>query len=159
MSSSRSSSSSGSGAAPKRASAPPTALEALLAGAAGDPVRRALWLDALAQRLHTCLPPPLAAHARLANVDRDRLVYLVDAPVWHARLRMHGPQLLDAARSLGLQVTTLTVRTGRAPEPTAAPAGQRVAPMSASARQALDAALASLQDTPTQKPATRRRSD
>lgn len=131
---------------PKRPAAPQPALEALLAGAAGDPVRRALWLDALDQRLRTCLPPPLAAHARLANVDRDRLVYLVDAPVWHAKLRMHGPQLLDAARSLGLEVTTLVVRTGRTPETAQGPAPRRIEPMSASARRALDAALATLGD-------------
>ncbi len=129
---------------PKRPATPQPALDALLAGAAGDPVRRALWLDALDQRLRTCLPPPLAAHARLANVDRDRLVYLVDAPVWHARVRMHGPQLLDAARSLGLEVTTLVVRTGRTPEPAQGPAPRRIEPMSASARRALDAALATL---------------
>jgi hypothetical protein len=158
--SSSDSSSSGPGSGPKRFAAPQSALDALLVGAAGDPVRRALWLDALDQRLRTCLPPPLAAHARLANVDRDRLVYLVDAPVWHAKLRMHGPQLLDAARSLGLQVTTLTVRINRAPESPQDPARQRVEPMSASARQALDAALASLTDAQHgRKPSTGRNSD
>ncbi len=158
--SSSGSSSSGSGAAPKRPGGPLDALEALLAGAAGDPVRRALWLDALDQRLRPCLPPPLAAHARLANVDGDRLVYLVDAPVWHAKLRMHGPQLLDAARSLGLQVTTLVVRMGRTPEQAQEPAPRRVEPMSASARRALDAALASLEDTEQgRKPSTGRGSD
>jgi hypothetical protein len=128
---------------PGRPSAPPTALEALLAGAAGDPVRRALWLDALDQRLRPCLPPTLAAHARLANVDRDRLVYLVDGPVWHAKLRMSGPELLDAARSLGLQVATLVVRVGRPPPPEG-DTGQRAKPMSAASRQALEAALGTL---------------
>lgn len=141
-------SSSGSRSDPKRGAAPQQPLEALVQGAAGDPVRRALWLDALDQRLRTCLSPPLDAHARLANVDRDRLVYLVDSPAWHARLRMAGPGLLDAARSLGLQVTTLVVRIGRPvarPEDTARP---RMAPMSDSARRALDAALAGLDDPP-----------
>ena len=108
-------------------------------------MRRALWLDALDQRLRTCLSPPLAAHAQLANVDRDRLVFIVDAPVWHAKLRMAGPQLLDAARSLGLQVSTLVVRVGR-PAPPSTGTERRARPMSASARQALDAALESLDD-------------
>jgi hypothetical protein len=111
-------------------------------------VRRALWLDALDQRLRPCLPPALAAHARLANVDRDRLVFLVDAPVWHAKLRMHGPQLLDAARSLGLQVTTLVARISRAPIQPSEVVRQQVVPMSDASRRALEAALASLVDDP-----------
>lgn len=141
-----SSDSSGAGSGPKGPGQPQQAFDALLLGAAGDPVRRALWLDALDQRLRTCLSPPLAAHAQLANVDRDRLVFIVDAPVWHAKLRMAGPQLLDAARSLGLQVTTLVVRVGRPPAQATGPA-RRAEPMSASARRALDAALASLDDS------------
>ena len=121
------------------------ALDALLAGAAGDPVRRALWLDALDQRLRPLLPPPLAAHARLANVDGNRLVFLVDSPAWHARLRMATTALLDAARSVGLEVTTLAVRTTRQPlHPPPQQAPRPVAPMSAASRAALDAALASL---------------
>jgi hypothetical protein len=111
-------------------------------------VRRALWLDALDQRLRPCLPPALAAHARLANVDRDRLVFLVDAPAWHANLRMHGPQLLDAARSLGLQVTTLVARVSRAAIQPERAVRRQVVPMSDASRRALEAALASLVDDP-----------
>ena len=141
---------------PKSAASPQPALEALLHGAAGDPVRRALWLDAVDQRLRPCLPAALAAHARLANVDRDRLVFLVDAPAWHARLRMHGPQLLDAARSLGLQVTTVVARVAR-PAPQPQEAGRRQAvPMSDASRRALEAALASLTEGET-KPSKRSR--
>lgn len=112
------------------------ALDALLQGTAGDPVRRALWLDALDQRLRVCLPSHLAAHARLANVSGDRLVFLVDAPVWHAKLRMAGPQLLDAARSLGLEVTSVAIRVGTPAVPVAT--GQPLAtPLSAEAQRAL----------------------
>lgn len=119
------------------------ALDALLEGAAGDPVRRALWLDALDQRLRPLLPPPLAAHARLGNVDGRRLVYLVDAPVWHARMRLAGPELLDGARSIGLDVTEFVVKTTRSmprpPQPASAPR-----PVSARANEALRDALAVL---------------
>jgi len=94
-----------------RASTPVAALDALLAGPGGDPIRRALWLDALDRQLHPHLPQPLAAHARLGNVQDGRLVYLVDAPAWHARLRLAGPGLLDAARSIGLEVSSLVVKT------------------------------------------------
>lgn len=111
-------------------------------------MRRALWLEALDQRLRPCLPEALAAHAQLANVDRDRLVYIVDAPVWHARMRIAGPQLLDAARSLGLPVRNLVVRTRPHPvQPAVQPQGHarlRAKPMSAASRRALEAALASL---------------
>lgn len=120
---------------------PKQALDALMQGAAGDPVRRAMWLDALDQRLRVCLPPSLAAHARLANVSGDRLVFLVDGPVWHAKLRMAGPQLLDAARSLGLEVTTLAIRVGTPASVPGAAAPQAAKPLSAEAQRALQAAL------------------
>jgi Dna[CI] antecedent, DciA len=86
----------------------------------GTPLRRALWLDAVDLKLRGCLPEALAAHARLANVDRGRLVYLVDAPVWHARLRLLADRLCDEARALGLDVTTIVVKTARDPLPGAA---------------------------------------
>ena len=125
------------------------ALDALLATHAGDPIRRALWLDALDLRLRSCLPPSLAAHARLANVDGSKLVYIVDSPVWHARMRFAGPDLLVAARSIGLAVVELVVRTTSpshrpSAPPSRVPVGQALVP--ASARQAFEAALASLRE-------------
>jgi hypothetical protein len=99
----------------RAASTPTQALDALLAGPTADPIRRALWLDELDRRLHALLPPELAAHARLANVDGTRLVYLVDSPVWHARLRMAATGLVDAARSIGLDVSEVIARTTSRP--------------------------------------------
>lgn len=134
---------------------PKRALDALLQGAAGDPVRRALWLDALDQRLRVCLPPSLAAHARLANVSGSKLVFLVDAPVWHAKLRMAGPQLLDAARSLGLDATSVAIRVG-APAANPVATGQPLArPLSAEAQRALRTAReAGSGTTPEATPST-----
>jgi hypothetical protein len=126
--------------------APQAALDALLADAAFDPLRRALWLDALDQRLRPCLPPSLAAHARLANLDGSRLVFVVDAPVWRTRLRLAAPEVLDAARSLGLGVTELVVKATTSPIQPPERADKAVKPMSAAARDALQAALASLKD-------------
>lgn len=123
--------------------APRVAFDALLAGTAGGAVRRALWLDAMDHLLRPHLPDPLAAHARLANIDGARLVFLVDSPVWHARVRLAAPALLDAARSIGLEVAEVVVKTRRSPStPAAAP--PRPAPPSATAVQALREALASL---------------
>jgi hypothetical protein len=121
-------------------------MEALLADTAFDPLRRALWLDALDQRLRPSLPPALAPHARLANFVGGRLVYVVDAPVWRAKLRLVAPDLLDAARSLGLDVAELIVKTTTIPiQPPMRPEPKAI-PMSAAAKEALQAALASLKD-------------
>jgi len=92
-----------------------SALDALLSGTARDPVRHALGLDALDHQLRPFLPPGLAAHARLANVADGRLVFLVDSPVWHARLRLASDDLLDAARSVGLEVREVAIRTTSQP--------------------------------------------
>ena len=125
-------------------STPTAALDALLAVPAGDTIRRALWLDELDRRLRPLLPFPLDAHARLANFEPGRLVYLVDSPVWRAKLRLHAPELLQGARSIGLDAAELIIKTSlpsRAPAP---PAPGKTVTMSAAAKQAFEAALASL---------------
>ncbi|MDQ3618459.1 MAG: DUF721 domain-containing protein [Pseudomonadota bacterium] len=126
-------------------SSPLPALDALLAEPAGDPIRRAVWLDGLDRRLRPCLPPSLAAHARLANFNKGKLVFLVDAPVWRAKLRLAAPELLDVARSIGLAAVELVIKTST---PVASPmqATRKPIPLSAAAQQALQAALASLKD-------------
>jgi hypothetical protein len=128
---------------------PRDALEALFAGASADPLRRALWLDTLEQRLRPHLPPAIAPHVRLANVDGGKLVFLVDSPVWRARLRLASAELLDAARSVGLQCDTVVVKAATGPLATEPPAARPPRPMSRATRQALDAALASLNDAAT----------
>lgn len=124
---------------------PRAALDALAADPAGhSPIRRALWLDALDRTLRPHLPVSLGAHARLANVDGARLVYLVDSPLWNASLRLAAPALLDAARSHGLDVRELRVRTTTQPLFPPARVETTVRPLSASAPQGLRDALASL---------------
>ncbi len=108
-----------------------------------------MWLDGLDRQLRPLLPPVVAPHARLANFERGRLVFVVDGPVWRAKLRLAAPELLDAAQSLGLEATELVVKTTLSP-----PAGSgspplanpRARPMSKAARDALQAALASLRE-------------
>ncbi|WP_310233480.1 DUF721 domain-containing protein [Luteimonas terrae] len=129
-----------------RTGIPTAALDAALGGASADPIRRAMWLDALDRRLVPLLPPSLAPHARLANVDGNRLVFLVDSPIWHARLRLSADVLLDAARSIGLDVSDIVIRTSTRPLRPEVDAGRaRPKPPSAVARKAVAAALASLQ--------------
>ena len=125
-------------------SAPRGALEALLAETAGDTLRRAQWLDSVDQLLRPHLPPGLAAHARLANVRGGKLVYVVDAPIWHAKLRLATQVLVDAARSVGLDVAGLSVRTTLQPLRPLPPATRTAKPMSAAGQSQLEAALALL---------------
>lgn len=127
-----------------RPRAPQAALDALLAGDQGDPLRRAMWLDGLDRQLRPFLPPPLAAHARLANVDRGRLVFVVDSPVWHARMRLATAGVLDAARSIGLDVAAVAIKTTTQPAVPRTRPQPAAKPMSATARNGLRDALASL---------------
>lgn len=125
----------------------------MLEGDASDPgerlLRRALWLEAMDRQIRPILPVPLAAHARLANIDDGRLVFLVDGPVWHARMRLAATEVLDVARSIGLEVAEVVVKTATSPSPLRpgdATAGTMASttpakPLSAAARDALRAAL------------------
>jgi hypothetical protein len=137
-------------------------LQAALSGVVSEAARRGLWLDALEQQLRPCLPPPLADHCRLANVSNDRLVFLVDSPVWRAKLRLAAPELIDLARSFGLAVTEVTAKMNPAP-PLQRPASvHNLLPLSAASREALQAALTSLGGLDSTGPATsptRRRQD
>ena len=133
-----------SGSPPRSPSTPRAALDALLAEPAGDPIRRAMWLDDLDLRLRPHLPAQLAAHARLANYEHGRLVYLVDAPVWRAKLRLLAPELLTAARSIGLAPSEFVIKTNLTPVVQPLPHDRKPVPMSATAQEALRAALASL---------------
>lgn len=134
-------------------SAPQQAIEAALGEKAGDPLRRALWLDALDRQLRPLLPPHLAIRCRLANIRGEQLVFLVDSPIWHAKVRLAETQLLDAARSIGLKATAVTVKT--ASTPLHSPIQQnrdRPRPVSEATHKGLREALASLQDVlPTKR--------
>jgi len=129
----------------RRATIPLPAAEAALAGETGASLRRALWLDALDQQLRPLLPPGAAAHCRLANVSGEQLVFVTDSPVWRARLRLAEAQLLDAARSIGLNPTAVILKTTTVP--LHAPAAPATSPLvSATALKAVSDALASLRD-------------
>lgn len=118
-----------------------------MSDAATDPVRHALWLDAMEQLLRPCLPPALAPHCKLGNVTGGKLVFIVDSPVWHAKLRLAAPELINLARSVGFAATEVVAKTTTAPFQRPPAAGLAVKPMSEATRNALKAALASL-DSP-----------
>ncbi|UWX04741.1 DUF721 domain-containing protein [Pseudoxanthomonas sp. NC8] len=131
----------------RRAAVPLPAAEAAMADETGAPLRRALWLDALDQQLRPLLPPGLAPHCRLANVSGGQLVFVTDSPVWRARVRLAEAEILGAARSVGLNPTAVIVKTTTVPLQPPAPAGATVPLVSATARQAVSDALASLRES------------
>jgi len=115
-----------------------------MVGKGGHPLRRALWLDTLDRQLRSHLPATVGNRCRLANVDGEHLVFLVDSPVWHARVRLAEAAIIDAARSLGLTVTKVTIKTAMSPLHSPAQAGSteghRVKPAThAGLREALEA--------------------
>ncbi len=120
---------------------------------AGNPLRRALWLDALDRQLRPHLPPTLATRCRLANVNGEHLVFLVESPVWHAKVRLAEAQLIDAARSIGLKVTKVTVKTAAAAPPRSPAIDNRNGPhaVSAATHKGLRDALACLKDVDSSK--------
>ena len=78
-------------------------------------------------------------------MDGARLVFVVDSPVWRARLRLAAAELLDAARSVGLECSQVVVKTTALPLWPDPPAPRPSLPLSTATREALQAALASLQ--------------
>lgn len=131
---------------PRRAASPLPALQAALSDATANPVRRALWLDALEQQFRPLLPSALSSHCRLANVADGRLVFVVDSPVWKAKLRLAAPELVERAQSVGLAITEVTAKVvAQLASPVASDSPRKPLPMSAASREALQAALASLE--------------
>lgn len=128
----------------RRAAIPLQAAEAAFADQTGATLRRALWLDALDQQLRPLLPPGLASHCRLANVSGEQLVLVTDSPVWRARLRLAEAEILDAARSVGLNPSTVVVKTTTPVRP---PVAEAPSPPSNAARKALRDILASLRES------------
>ncbi|SEK47908.1 Protein of unknown function [Pseudoxanthomonas sp. GM95] len=119
-----------------------------MASSAADPLRHAMKLDALEQQLRPCLPPALAEHCRLANITGDRLVFVVDSPVWNAKLRLAANELIEVARSVGLGVNSVTSKVSMQPLFPSASANAPIQQQSPVAREALKAALAMLDESP-----------
>ena len=72
---------------------------------------RARALGELNAVLQDLLPTPLNEHCRIVNL-RDGVLYLsADSPVWAARLRFHGAQLVkQLARDHTVRLRTVRVR-------------------------------------------------
>ena len=123
---------------------PPLALKAAADAGLGSLIERAQWLDRLDGLLRQSLPTALAGQCRLANVDQDKLVFLVNAPVWKSKLRLHADALLDAAAAAGLPTRTLVVKV--VPATPFSPGDTAGKPLSLAVRESLRTTALSVGD-------------
>jgi hypothetical protein len=122
---------------------PPQALQAATAGL-GSLIERAQWLGRLDHLLRQSLPAALAGQCRLANVDRDKLVFLVNAPVWKNKLRLSEDVLLNAAAAAGLPVRALVVKV--TPSMPSSPGPSTGKPLSQAVRESLRTTAQTVED-------------
>ena len=119
-------------------------MPAATSGDLGSVVERARGLQALDRQLRQSLPEPLASHVRLGNVRDGRLVFLVDSPVWKAKLRLYADVIRDAASAAGLVTSGMTVKVATMlPVP---PDAASLSPLTQAARDSLRAAAATVDD-------------
>jgi len=101
-------------------------------------------LDKLDKLLRQNLPAAMAGQCRLANVEKDRLVFLVNAPVWKNKLRLMADVLLDAAAAAGHPARALVVKV--VPEFAISPETVTGKPLSEAVRESLRATAQSVKD-------------
>jgi hypothetical protein len=130
---------------PVPAALPRQALDALEGSGLAGVVERARWLDTLDPVLRQNLPATLADQCRLANVDDKCVVFLVSAPVWKAKLRLHADAILAAAAAAGLKARTLVVKVS-APGPVIPTGSGPAKPLSEAVRDSLRASAQSVSD-------------
>jgi hypothetical protein len=120
-------------------------LQAAAATGLGPLIARAQMLGRLDQVLRQTLPPAMANQCRMANVDKDKLVFLVSAPIWKNKLRLMADALLGAAAAAGHPARALVVKVvpDLAAPPSAAPVGK---PLSQAVRDSLRATAQSVND-------------
>ena len=92
-------------------------------------VQRVGQIAALEEALADCLPPDCCRHCRVAGINGDTLVLVVDSPNWSARIRFHGHQIVrhfqNSGKS-GLRQVRIRVGPIARPEP---PAPRRDQPL------------------------------
>lgn len=123
---------------------PPLALQAAAEAGLGPVIERARWLQRFDARLRQSLPAALAEHCHLANVDHDKLVFLVNAPVWKSKLRLHADVLLDAAAAAGHPARALVVKV--VPATPISPGDTAGKPLSQAVRESLRTTALSVGD-------------
>ncbi|MHC1480085.1 DciA family protein [Frateuria aurantia] len=72
--------------------------------------RHAAYLGSLDQALRKTLPKAMQSQVRLASIQGRRMIFLAPSPAWASRLRTLQQPLFSAARSLGLEVDSISVK-------------------------------------------------
>jgi len=93
-------------------------LDKLLQSGSGDRlaklVERARNMGDLAQILRSSLPDDAAPHLLAANMrDERELVLICSSSPWAARMRFESETLLKAARKVGIDAKTCSVKVGK----------------------------------------------
>lgn len=103
---------------------PRHALDSLLDDASGKPLRHALWLEEMQEKLSHQLPPHLRGQLRLVGTGNGVLSFITYAASWASRARHEQATLLQAARAIGLDVQRVRVKVV-IPEPLPIPPAPR----------------------------------
>lgn len=113
-------------------------------GPVADLAARARDVDRLSQRIVPLLPTPLREHVSHAGLHNDRILLLVESPVWATRVRMEQDRVLAAVRSLGLAANSVTAKV--MPPRASSGTGATAPPLSPRARQSIRDAASSIAD-------------
>lgn len=113
-------------------------------GPVADLAARARDVDRLSQRIVPLLPAPLREHVSHAGLHNDRILLLVESPVWVTRVRMEQDRVLAAVRSLGLAANSVTAKVMPPLAPSEAAA--TTPPLSPRAGQTIRAAASAIAD-------------
>ena len=66
--------------------------------------------QAVLQAVRGQLPSPLDQHCLYARISGKLLIIHTDSPVWNARLRFHGPQLISAMQQHAPHLRQLKIK-------------------------------------------------
>jgi hypothetical protein len=113
-------------------------------GPVADLAARAREVDLTSQRIVPNLPTPLREHVGFAGLRNDRLLLLVESPVWATRARMDQARILAAVHSLGFAASSVAAKVA----PPLAPAGDSLTrrPLSPGSARAIRATAAAIAD-------------
>lgn len=76
----------------------------------GAIAERAQWLLSVEAKLRETLPESLSAHLRVLNIRGTELVLGAQSPAWRQHVRLQAVPIVAAARALGLDIASVTVR-------------------------------------------------
>jgi hypothetical protein len=113
-------------------------------GPVADLAARAREVDLTCQRIVPNLPTPLREHVGFAGPRNDRLLLLVESPVWATRARMDQARILAAVHSLGFAASSVAAKVA----PPMAPSGDSLTtrPPSPGSARAIRAAASAIAD-------------